>query len=63
MEMQPDRASDALAIAQSFRQRAAEAIDTSYYRLMLRTAVELEQLADTLARRGELVLVNQEDAG
>jgi hypothetical protein len=63
MEMQPVRASDVLAIAQSFRQRAAEAIDTSYYRLMLRTAVELEELAHSLTHRGELALSDDQDAG
>lgn len=59
------RADDVLLLAHDFRLRAAEAEDTIYYRLMLRTAAELEELADNLSRKkgSELVLVDgDEDA-
>lgn len=56
MELQSVRVSEMLEVAQSLRQRAAEALDTHYHCLMLRTAIELEELAATLATRGEIIL-------
>lgn len=63
MTLQSVRADDVLQLAHDFRLRAAEAEDTIYYRLMLRTAAELEELADTLAHKkgNELVLVDGGD--
>jgi hypothetical protein len=57
------RADDVLQLAHDFRLRAAEAEDTIYHRLMLRTAAELEELADNLARKkgSELVLVDGDE--
>jgi hypothetical protein len=57
------RADDVLQLAHDFRQRAAETEDTTYYCLMLRTAAELEELADNLANKkdSELVLVEGDD--
>ncbi len=57
------RADDVLQLAHDFRLKAAEAEDTVYHRLMLRTAAELEELADTIARKrgSEVVLVDGEE--
>lgn len=64
MTLHSVRADDVLQLAHDFRLRAAEAEDTVYYRLMLRTAAELEELADDLSRKksSELVLVDDEEA-
>jgi hypothetical protein len=57
------RADEVHELAQRFRLRATEAEDAIYHRLMLRTAVELEELAGTLNARNcsELVLVDEEE--
>ncbi len=63
MTLHSIRADDVLQLAHDFRLRAAEAEDTIYYRLMLRTAAELEELADNLTHKkgNELVLVEGEE--
>lgn len=60
MELQSVRINEVLEIAQSFRRRAAEALDTHYHSLMLRTAMELEELAAALLNRGEFVVKNED---
>ena len=63
MELQSIRADEVHQLAQRFRLRAIEAEDSLYHRLMLRTAVELEELAGTLSANNgsELVLVDDEE--
>jgi hypothetical protein len=63
MELQTIRAGEVHELAQRFRLRAIEAEDTLYHRLMMRTALELEELARTLnANAGsELVLVDEDE--
>lgn len=54
MALQSVRIDEVLEIAQYFRERAAEALDTHYHCLMLRTAMELEELVAALVRRSEI---------
>ena len=63
MELHTMRADEVHKLAQRFRLRATEAEDAVYHRLMLRTAVELEELAGALSARklAELVLVDEEE--
>jgi hypothetical protein len=63
MELHTMRADEVHKLAQRFRLRATEAEDAVYHRLMLRTAVELEELAGALSARNlsELVLVDEEE--
>ena len=63
MELQTMRADEVHELAQRFRLRATEAEDVVYHRLMLRTAVELEELAGSLSARNgsELVLVDEDE--
>lgn len=63
MVLQSIKADEVKEIARRFRTRAAEAQDTVYHALMLRTAAELEELADTLASRDDttLALIGDED--
>jgi len=62
MALQSVRAAEIQQMAENFRVRAAETQDTVYHRLMLRTALELEDLAERLKRSGgaELVLADDE---
>jgi len=64
MELLTIHAAEVLQIAKDFRTRAAEAGDTLYRHLMLRTAAELEERAATLMQQGgtETVLVEREEA-
>ena len=64
MEMLTIHAAEVLQIARDFRARAAEAGDTLYRHLMLRTAMELEERAATLIEQGgsETVPVERADA-
>jgi hypothetical protein len=62
MELQTIHAAEVLQIAQDFRARAAEAGDTTYRHLMLRTAMDLEERAATLAKQDGTELVDLEDA-
>ena len=58
MALQIARAGEALRLAQNFRLGAAEAGDTVYNPMMMRVAVELEQLAETiLHNRGNTLTV------
>jgi hypothetical protein len=54
MELPTIHAAEVLQIARDFRARAAEAGDTLYRHLMLRTAIELEERAATLAEQDSL---------
>ncbi len=54
MSLQTVRADEVLQLAQNFRLRAAEAADTVYHPMMMRTAVELEELAEMIMRSREL---------
>ena len=63
MELRPIKSSELLRMAHDFRMRAEEAVDTEYHRMMLRTAVELEELADELNRRKGSELVLKDDEG
>jgi len=51
MEVYTVRPDNVLQIAQDFRIRAAETRDVIYHHMMLRTALELEELAETLLGR------------
>lgn len=62
MELQTIHAAEILQIARDFRACAAEASDTLYRHLMLRTAMELEERAAILAEQDGTELVDQEDA-
>jgi hypothetical protein len=62
MDMQTIHAAEVLQIAKDFRARAAEASDTLYRLLMLRTAMELEERAATLAEQDGTELADREDA-
>jgi hypothetical protein len=51
MDVYTVRADNVLQIAQTFRSQAAETSDLIYHHMMLRTAAELEELAETLLGR------------
>jgi len=63
MPLQSVRAADVLHMAENFRRRAAEAAaeNTAYHHLMLRTARELEDLAERLERTNSSELVLDDD--
>lgn len=58
MNAKAAKAAEVLQLAESFRQRAAEAGDALYHRLMLRTALDLEEFAESLVRPGDLVMID-----
>ncbi|MDR3526265.1 MAG: hypothetical protein P4L57_03230 [Rhizomicrobium sp.] len=64
MELLTIHAAEVQQIAKDFRARAAEAGDTLYRQLMLRTAMELEERAATLIEQGgsETLLVERASA-
>ena len=61
MNARAARAAEVLQMAQNFRQRAAETENSLYNSLMLRAALELEELADTIIRPNDSELVMIDD--